>query len=362
MPSKSNNGEGLSGRGNRDEQHNYTPYLFMHCNGTDTGDRPLVPNPSTGQLPCYYVSPDISVSPIDKNGNVVAGQEVTITATVHNGGKKAALPCVTVKFFVFDSSLAFTEANGLFPDTPTIQPGKQIRPGGSIEVTCPRTWTPRSLEHGHPCIVVQCSTPEEGNDGLKSPFFPVLDRHVAQRNMTVIEPQNGLELHLQAGNPFEKPLPFTLRLSSLLIYGNFEELRKDNVRTLMTLLAQVQIGAPSNLYERGLEIYTKDITEQDLGVRLEKTEPQEKPGDQGPAMPFESFLQQLTGNNPDFNPQGFGKVLGEFVAEPGFPNKLIIAVPPTDRGGDGYIVHHLTQVVENVAIGGYTLVVPPMNF
>jgi len=209
---------------------------------------------------------------------------------------------------------------------------------------------------------VQCSTPEEGTDGLKFPFFPVLDRHVAQHNLTVIDPHDGLELHLQAGNPFERPLPFTLRLSSLLIRGNFEELRKDDVGTLMTLLAQVQIGTPSNLYERRLEMQMKDISEQDLGVRLEGIEHQEVPGDQGPAIPFESFLQQLTGNDPGFKPQRLGKVLGEFVVEPRFANKLIIAVPPTNLGGDGYIVHHFTQGVENLAIGGYTVVVPPMNF
>lgn len=157
-------------------------------------------------------------------------------------------------------------------------------------------------------------------------------------------------------------MPFTLRLSSLLVHGNFEELRKDDVGKLMTLLAQAQIDTPNNLYERRLGMQTKDISEQDLGVRLEEIEPLEVPGDQGPAMPFESFLQQFTGNDPGLNPQRLGKVLGEFVVEPGFANKLVIAVPPTDRGGDDYIVHHFTQVVENLAIGGYTVVVPPMNF
>lgn len=169
MPKKFRNREEFPQRGNQDGKPSYTPYLLIPYNATDSGDRPLQPDPVTKELPCFYVSPHILVSPVDKFGNVVAGQEVTITARVFNGSKlKSALPLVTVEFFVFDSFLAFTSANSLFKAT--IQSPKSIDPKGYIQVTSPKPWTPITLENGHPCVIVQCSTPEEGTDGLKFPF------------------------------------------------------------------------------------------------------------------------------------------------------------------------------------------------
>ncbi|GHO88689.1 hypothetical protein [Dictyobacter formicarum] len=335
-------------------QRGYTPYLYIPYNGTDTGNRPLGPNIK------FWGSPHIAVSHTDQYGNVVPGQPITITARVFNGGLKPALPFITVQFFVFNSSLAFTTANSLF--TATIQPTKQIPSKGYIEVSSPTPWIPEPVENGHPCIVVQCSTPEEGTDSLKFPFFAALDRHVAQRNMTVANPVAGQKLILHAGNPFHQSLPCTLRVSSLLIHGKFEELRRTDVGTLMTLLANVQPGAPGNLLEQRLEVRTKDISGEGLDVRLEQIEHQDVPGDQGEVITLDRYLQQRMQSDPNFDPQSLGKVLGEFVLEPRTANNLLIAVAPTDLGGADYIVHHFTQVVENCPIGGYTLVVPPMNF
>ena len=45
-------------------------------------------------------------------------------------------------------------------------------------------WTPILVNGGHECLVAEVFDPIA--DNLAAPFNPVLDRHVAQRNVTVI--------------------------------------------------------------------------------------------------------------------------------------------------------------------------------
>ncbi|GLV53254.1 hypothetical protein KDH_01090 [Dictyobacter sp. S3.2.2.5] len=333
----------------------YTPYLYIPYDGTDKGKRPL-----SKQIQ-FWASPHIFVDKTDAFGNVVPGEEITISARVFNGGQKAALPFVSVQFFVFNSSLAFTAANSLY--TATVQPLQQIAAGSYIEVTSPKPWIPEPLDNGHPCIVVQCDTVEEGSDGLKYPFFPALDRHVAQHNMTVANPTAGQKLLLHASNPFKRAVAYRLALSSLLIRGDFDDLRQGNVPTLMSLLASIETDSKPGFIEQQLNMRKKNITGMELGVNLEDIQyQQEAPGDQTVSITLQNYIQQLNANDPDFNPQTLGNTLGTFELAPDTACDLLISAQPTDLGGDGYIVHHFTQIIENCVVGGYTLVVPPMNF
>jgi hypothetical protein len=56
-------------------------------------------------------------------------------------------------------------------------------------------WTPTFENGGHECLVAQVYNPL--HDPLVAPFNPVLDRHVAQRNVTVLLTQAGKTLDFQ---------------------------------------------------------------------------------------------------------------------------------------------------------------------
>ncbi len=363
MPEQFHDTKEPSGEGKPHKPFESPPFLFIRYNKPDRGDRgPAAPIKQPGAN--FWTSPDILVSPTDGLGNVMVGTDVTITARVWNKGGQAA-QFVTVEFWVFNPSLALTAANSLFTATssPISVPGA-LGSVYHVDVVCPKLWKPTFENNGHECIIVQCKTPEEGSDNLKYPFFPVLDRHVGQHNITVARPLEEQWLQVLAGNAFERPLSFTFRLSSLLVQGDFEVLHtKDDVGTLMTLLAQAQVGSTSlDPGKHRLAMQVEDISEKDLGVSLQKIGRQEVPGDHKPIISFETFLQQHAERSPDFNPQRLGRVLDEFTVEPGLAIILVITVPPINLGENRYVVHHLTQVVENYEVSGYTLVVPPANF
>ena len=170
-------------------------WLLIRYDETDGGARP-VPN---GEV--FWESPDIRVVGGDAWGNPTAGTPVTLEARVWNQGDLDAAP-VRVDFSFIAPAL------GIMPGAP--QPigtaWTTLLAGHSRVVTCPEPWTPPEYPTNlHACIIVTCSAPGQ-HDIPTAPADARLDRHVAQRNLSVIEGSAGevITLQLVAANLFER--------------------------------------------------------------------------------------------------------------------------------------------------------------
>jgi hypothetical protein len=310
----------------------------------------------------YYNSPAISVSPTDALGNVRAGTEVTVKALVFNGGGIDAYN-VYVEFWWFDPTAAFTAP---FPDQ---RIGAKIvnvpRGNNYIEVECPNKWTPRVVKDGHECLVVQCSSPSEGLDDLKFPYMASLDRHVGQHNLWVMDNQPGQRLQLRIGNPFRSAELFTIRLSTLLVSGNMGEFRTLDVRDLMGQLGNAVVGQLTVIGGQRLQLGVTDVTEREFGVRVTrviKTKQSKRYGQGQNGEDLARYLDAWARSDPDFNPETLGRTLVEFELHPDEARVLDFDLPPVNVGSSHFLVHHITQVVAGCDIGGYTVVVPPVDF
>lgn len=350
-----------SPRNNQDDNpHSHASFLYIRYKddllGPDVGDRP------SGGLPpgtVFYLSPDISVSPTDALGNVQAGTAVTVNARVFNGGGIDAYN-VYVEFWWFDPTLAFTAA------APNQQIGTKIvnvPRGNYVDVECPNKWTPHFVNGGHECLVVQLSSPSEGGDDLKFPFAAALDRHVGQRNLTVLDNQPGQKLQLVVGNPFRSAELFTVRLSTLLVSGNMDEFRTLDVRDLMGLLGSAVAGRkPTSIGDQQLQLEVTDMTQREFGVSLTRARKSKRYCQGQHGEDLARYLDARARSDPDFDPATLGRSLVEFVLQSDESRVLDFDLPPVDVGSNHFLVHHLTQVVAGCDIGGYTVVVPPVGF
>lgn len=193
-----NHNPGSGHNSNDKEPPVYTPYLNIRYDVADTGKRPLAPGI------VFWASPDILVSPTDVYGNVVAGTNVTVQAHILNWGMAPAV-AVNIQFYWLNPALGITPANASLIASKLVS----VPAMNYVDVSCPVLWTPAFVNGGHECLIVQCTCPQ---DPMSNPFMPALDRHVGQRNISVVQPQREQRLQLSAGNPFQSELPFTLQL------------------------------------------------------------------------------------------------------------------------------------------------------
>lgn len=163
-------------------------WLLIRYEPTDVGARPV----PTGEV--FWESPDIRVVGGDAFGNPTGGHPVTLEARVSNRGSIDAAP-VRVDFAFVDPAL------GIVPGAPQLigTAWTSVLAGQSTVVACPGTWTPpKHPTNLHACLIVTCSAPAV-HDTPTAPANPVLDRHVAQRNLTVLEASAGETLSLRLG-------------------------------------------------------------------------------------------------------------------------------------------------------------------
>jgi hypothetical protein len=170
-------------------------WLVIRYEPQDLGARP-VPN---GDI--YWESPDIRVVGGDALGNPIGGQPVTVEALVSNFGSLDAAP-VRVDFWFIAPAL------GIVPSAPQNIgfAWTTVLAGHTKLVQCPTQWTAPTYETNlHACLIVTCSAPAQ-NDTPTAPTSPNIDRHVGQRNLTIIEAAPGQTLPLQflIGNPFAR--------------------------------------------------------------------------------------------------------------------------------------------------------------
>lgn len=166
----------------------FLPYLLVRSVLGDRGDRPI-------NVP-FWESPDIWTAPGDPatspavppthGGTAVVGQPNTIYAHVWNLGF-APLAGVCVEFYVFDPSLGIDGAHAGPPiGVARCELAGRGMQGSHQLVKCPKAWVPVLENGGHECIVVRVSG--IGDPVGNNPWSPWLNRHVAQRNVAVVEP------------------------------------------------------------------------------------------------------------------------------------------------------------------------------
>ncbi len=177
----------------------WTPWLLMRYSLSDRGLRPIAP----GDV--FWASPDIWIESSDPMGQAVAGEDNFVHARIFNLGAADAAP-VKVDFYWADPSL------GLGPATmnPIGSEWVEIFSDALIDVRCGKPWVPTYLNGGHECVVVQCDN--HILDPLRRPFQPTLDRHVALHNLAVLKARPGetVSFRMTVNNLFPVPAPTTI--------------------------------------------------------------------------------------------------------------------------------------------------------
>ena len=146
----------------------------------------------------WYMSPNVWAVPGDDPegpiGTPVAGRTAYLWARVRNNGTDAATNA-TVRYYWANPSVGFDRNSATLVGASFVTLGS----GQSADVLCLTPWTPSFVNGGHECILAEAF---HSSDPLPStPAFDVpTDRHVAQRNLSVLNtPPGAGAFHL----PFE---------------------------------------------------------------------------------------------------------------------------------------------------------------
>lgn len=132
----------------------------------------------------WWLSPDVwtvpGSNPEGAPGQPVAGELCYLWARVRNNGT-AGVQNATVRFYWADPSVGFDRSTANQIGTSFVS----LDPAEDAEVLCLAPWVPTFVNGGHECILAEAF---HNNDPLPAtPAFNVpTDRHVAQRNLTVV--------------------------------------------------------------------------------------------------------------------------------------------------------------------------------
>ncbi|MBI5716980.1 MAG: hypothetical protein HZC37_04745 [Burkholderiales bacterium] len=176
----------LERRKGRGRAENFYPYLLVRSVLGDRGDRPF--------NACFWESPDIWTAqgdpdaspalPPDHGGSVTAGKPHTVYAHVWNLGF-APLAGIFVEFYWFDPSLGISGTYANLIGVARVELAGRGMQGSHKLVKCPIAWVPQMQNGGHECLVVRATG--IGDPAGANEWSPWLNRHVAQRNITVVQ-------------------------------------------------------------------------------------------------------------------------------------------------------------------------------
>lgn len=173
-------------------------------------------------VPNWYLSHDIWTvpgnNPEGTPGQPIVGQNCYLWARVHNTGT-SAVNNATVRFYWANPSVGFDRntANPIGTSFVSLDAGE------TAEVLCLTPWTPVFVNGGHECVLAEAF--HTSADPLPaSPAFNVpTDRHVAQKNLSVLMAQKTMMFHMafDIHNPSRKARRFVVKAHP----GKLEELR-----------------------------------------------------------------------------------------------------------------------------------------
>jgi hypothetical protein len=192
----------------------YLPYLLVRTSSGDRGNRPL--SGVFWESPDIFVAPNLEADtaplmPPTLGGVAKANQPNTLYAHVWNLGKAPAYR-VRVEFYWFNPSLGISRADANLigaawidlgnrfntqSDWTEVQTsyGKWMSKGSHAIVRCPVTWVPKFENDGHECLVVRVLEPILDAVGPNQ-YSAAQDRHVAQRNISVVQAASPAEIDL----------------------------------------------------------------------------------------------------------------------------------------------------------------------
>jgi len=177
---------GGAGRGHDDGDKPDKPFdavtrLYIRTHPADDGSEPFTASPN------FWESPDVLiVQPGGAVGGVAVPLELNhVRVVVTNGGGIPAVDAY-VDAFVANPSTGFT------PVTAEAIPGDWVTVQAYSTAVVDLPWTPRATDSGHRCIIARVSLVVPFDSYTDPTVFDVVgDRHVAQRNISVLEVPAG---------------------------------------------------------------------------------------------------------------------------------------------------------------------------
>lgn len=362
----------------------YSPWLLIRYTKGDLGVRAIPANAA------FYLSPDVSVEVGGTIGLVArAGEPNFLHATVFNFGAAPSVP-TRVDFYWADPSLGMGPANMNLIGTEWVEIKSIFQGGGSLDVRCNTVWVPEVVNGGHECVEVHCSNPLF--DPIEQPFQPRLDRHVAQRNLTVLQgpPGKTLGFSVKINNPWQwvGHTSIKARVERVMVTAH-ETTRRDSLELVHAVAAfgEPDANNTAEIRERfrpGTAEFASAKRVADLMSARERTE--QVVGrpvlarSEGAAA---SIGAQLTGRSRIFQAVHPDRLLGsrllasDALSPTGqraadFPHLLLEGIRlksleqrelalelsvPRDARPNEYFVFHLAQFMDELQVGGYAIVV-----
>jgi hypothetical protein len=169
----------------------------------------------------WWLSPDVWTvpgDPLGPPGLPVVGQATYLWARVRNNGS-TGVTNATVRFYWANPSVGFDRNTAHLVGTSFVS----LAPAASADVLCLAPWVPEWVNGGHECVLAEAY--HDSQDPLPAtPAFDVpTDRHVAQRNLSVVMALQSGVFRLQLVLYNTQRTERTFRLEA--VQGRLEELR-----------------------------------------------------------------------------------------------------------------------------------------
>jgi hypothetical protein len=181
----------LARQKDRGRANSFYPYLLIRSVLGDRGDRAI--NVPFWESPDIWTAPGAPANapavPPTHGGTLTAGQPHTLYAHVWNLGF-APIAGVRLEFYWFNPSLAIDGTHAHQIGVARVDLGGRGSPASHKLVKCPQPWIPVMENGGHECLVVRASS--IGDPVGNNPWQPWLNRHVAQRNVSVVVAGAGM--------------------------------------------------------------------------------------------------------------------------------------------------------------------------
>ena len=157
--------------------------------------------------------------PLGTPGSPVAGTACYVWARVHNTGKDFVTNA-TVRYYWANPAVGFDRTTANLIGTAFVS----LAAGQTEDVLCLTPWIPVYLNSGHECILAEAFHPSLDPLPASSAFNVPTDRHVAQRNLSVIGTASSQFFHFafEVHNPQRIARAFTVAVEM----GRLEEVRE----------------------------------------------------------------------------------------------------------------------------------------
>lgn len=352
----------------------WTPWLLIRYTPNDLGLRPI----PAGDV--FWASPDIWVESSDPLGQAVAGEDNYVHARISNLGAADAAP-VKVDFYWADPSLGLGPATMNLIGTEWLE----IFSGGVQDVRCQTPWVPVVVNGGHECLMVQCDN--HVLDPLRQPFQPTLDRHVGQHNTHVVQAAAGEPIHfgLLVTNlfPIEARTTIAVRIEHVAVTAaGHAMLRSRELIPYIAAFGGATTNTPQEMRERFVPGTAERASAPQVARLAAHREGQQTFVERAPTgagqpsitaslaetssvvmtdRPGSQLAQLLLARDKlsaaQCQPADREITLRQVLLRPFEQRRLDLELTAPASGKRGeYAVYHVTQQLEGMLVGGYTII------